>query len=190
MESIDLSTNTFVQTTSHLISLDDKIHHPTLGIRVKPHSDIKDALELVDFQQGTSAHRYIRSWKRRLKGTIITTIDGTTINKLDDIINVVRKAKQQHQKQVKVEFGSLVGFAMSGDGIPTLQTDQMNFIAYHIHSICTKHNLWINKTAWPNAIDSSEMINHDVKISKLQQKKLQLQDDWEGFCNSEWKQLN
>jgi len=91
---------------------------------------------------------------------------------------------------VKVEFGSLVGFAMSGDGIPTLQTDQMNVIAHHIHSICTKHDLWSDKTAWPDAIDSSEMIDHDVKISKLQRKKLQLQDDWEGFRNSERKQLN
>ena len=168
LESIDLSTNTFVKTTSHLIPLNDKIHHPTLGIRVKPHPDIKDALELVDFQRGTSAHRYIRSWKRRLKGTIITTIDGTPINKLDDIINAVRTAKQQHQKQVKVEFGSLVGFAMSGDGIPTLQTDQMNVIAHHIHSICTKHDLWSDKTAWSDAINSSKMIEHDVKISKLQ----------------------
>ena len=91
---------------------------------------------------------------------------------------------------MKVEFGSLVGFAMSGEGIPTLQTDQMNVIAHHIHSIRTKHDLWIDKTAWPDAIDSLEMIDHDVKISKLQQKKLQLQDDWEGFRNSEWKQLN
>ena len=90
LESIDLSTNMFVKTTSHLFPLDDKIiHHPTLGIRVKPHPDIKDALELVDFQRGTSAHRYIRSWKRRLKGTTITTIDGTPINNLDDIINAV-----------------------------------------------------------------------------------------------------
>ena len=103
---------------------------------------------------------------------------------------MVRKAKQQHQKQIKVEFGSLVGFAMSGEGIPTLQTDKMNVITHHIHSICTKHDLWTDKTPWPNAIDSAKMINHEVKISKLQQKKLQLQDDWNGFCLSECKQLN
>ena len=56
----------------------------------------------------------------------------------------------------------------------------------------TKYDLWNDKTAWPDAINSSEMIDHDVKISKLQRKnlKLQLQDDWEDFCNSEWKQLN
>ena len=71
---------------------------------------------------------------------------------------------------------------MSGEGISTLQTDQMNVIAHHIHIICTKHDLWTDKTAWPEAIDSAEMINHDIKTSKLQQKKRQLQDDWNGFC--------
>ena len=49
LESIDLSTNTFVKTTLQLIPLDNKIHHPTLGLRIKPHPDIKDALKLVDF---------------------------------------------------------------------------------------------------------------------------------------------
>ena len=129
-------------------------------------------------------------WKRRPRGTIVTSIDGNSISNYDDIISAVKKAKQQHQNKVKVEFDSLVGFLMSGEGIPTLQTDQMNVIAHHIHNIRTKHDLWTNKTAWPNTINSAKIIDHEVKISKLQQKKLQLQDDWEGFCLSEWKQLN
>ena len=59
LENIDVSTNTYIQTTSELVPLDHKIFHPTLGLRTTPHPDIKDALELVDFQCGTSAHCHI-----------------------------------------------------------------------------------------------------------------------------------
>ena len=59
LENIDVSTNTYIQTTSGLVPLDHKIYHPTLGLRTTPHPDIKNALELIDFQRGTSAHRHI-----------------------------------------------------------------------------------------------------------------------------------
>ena len=38
---------------------------------------------------------------------------------------------------VKIEFGSLAGFPISGEDILTLQADQLNVIVHHIHIICT-----------------------------------------------------
>ena len=46
---------------------------------------------------------------------------------------------------MKIEFGSLVGFAMSGEGIPTLQAVQLNVIAHHINSLRTGKDLWLDK---------------------------------------------
>ena len=82
----------------------------------------------------------------------------------------MKQAKQQHKKSIKVEFGSLAGFAMSGEGIPTLQTDQMNVIAHHIHSIQMQQDLWPekDKTKWPKNIDSAESIKQQIQIAKLQ----------------------
>ena len=40
-----------------------------------------------------------------------------------DIKAAVQKARNNNQKNIKIEFGSLVGFAMSGEGVPTLQAD-------------------------------------------------------------------
>ena len=71
------------------------------------------------------------------------SVDGKPIKCRDDIETTVKQAKQQHKKSIKVEFGSLAGFAMSGERIPTLQTDQMNVIAHHIHSIQMKQDLWL-----------------------------------------------
>ena len=59
LKNIDASTNTYIQTTSELVPLDDKTYHPTLGLQTTPHPDIKDTLKLVDFQRSTSAHRLI-----------------------------------------------------------------------------------------------------------------------------------
>ena len=81
---------------------------------------------------------------------------------------------------------------MSGEGIPILQTDQMNVIAHRIHSIRMKQDLWLEKdqTKWPTNIDSAKSIEQQIQIDKLQQQKLKLQADWEGFLHFEWKQLN
>ena len=70
LDNVDISTNTFIHTTSELIPIESKIYHPTLGIITTPHPDIRQAEELVEFQLGTSAQRHIRAWKRRLRGTI------------------------------------------------------------------------------------------------------------------------
>ena len=56
LENVVISTNTYIQTTSHLIPIDDKIYHPTLGIITTLHPDIHKAEELVEFQLGSSAH--------------------------------------------------------------------------------------------------------------------------------------
>ena len=55
-----------------------------------------------------------------------------------------------------------------------------------------KQDLWPDKDPnnWPMNIDSHESIEEQIRIAKLQRRKLKLQDDWNGFCLSEWKQLN
>jgi hypothetical protein len=123
--TLDISTNKYVHTTSHTVPLNEKACHPMLGMIVATHPDIKHAVELVEFQVGTMTHRHIRSWKRRLRGTIITTINNEPITSEDDIKILIQRAHNNKQTTIKIEFGSLVGFAMSGEGVPTLQSDQL-----------------------------------------------------------------
>jgi hypothetical protein len=82
--TLDVSTN--VHTISHAIPLNEKAYHPTLEMIVATHPDMKHAVELVEFQVGTSTHRHIRSWKRRLRGNIISTINNEPIKTEKDII--------------------------------------------------------------------------------------------------------
>jgi hypothetical protein len=141
--TLDISTNKYVHTTSHTIPLNEKAYHPTLGMIVATHPDTKQAVELVEFQVGTSTHRHIRSWKRRLRGAIIATINDETIRNENDIIEVIQRARNNKQTTIKIEFGSLVGFAMSGEGVPTLQSDQLNVIAHHLNNINNEEDIWL-----------------------------------------------
>jgi hypothetical protein len=152
---------------------------------------MKHAVELVEFQVGTSTHRHIRSWKRRLRGTIITTINNEPIRTGKDIIKVIQRARNNNQSSIRIEFGSLVGFAMSGEGVPTtLQSDQLNVIAHHLNGIINEEDIWVNKMEWPQQIHSVESIKEKVKINPMKRNKLKLTPEWDDFLKSEWKQLD
>jgi hypothetical protein len=185
-----ISTNKYAHTTSHTVPLNEKVYHSTLGMIVATHPDIKHAVELVEFQVGTSAHRHIRSWKRRLKGTIITTINNEPITSEEDIKIVIQRARSNKQTTIKIEFGSLVRFAMSGEGVPTLQSDQLNVIAHHLNSINNEEDIWVDKMDWPQQIDSVDSIKEKVKINIMKRNKLKLTPEWDDFLKSEWKQLD
>jgi hypothetical protein len=190
LSTLDISTNKYVHTTSHTIPLNEKAYHPTLGMVTATHPDMKQAMELVEFQVGTSTHRHIRSWKRRLRGTIITTINNEPIKNEKDIMDVIQRARNNKQTTIKIEFGSLVGFAMSGEGVPTLQSDQLNVIAHHLNGINNEEDIWVNKKEWPQPIDSMEVINEKVRINIMKRNRLKLTPEWDDFLKSEWKQLD
>jgi hypothetical protein len=92
-----------------------------------------------------------------LRGTIITTINNEPIRTEQNIIKVIQRSRNNNQSSIKIEFGSLVGFAMSGEGVPTLQSDQLNVIAHHLNGINNEEDM-ANKMEWPQQIDSVESI--------------------------------
>ena len=59
LETINILTNTFINTISKTIPIQEKIKHPTLGMVTRDHPDIKGAIKLIKFQPGTSTHRHI-----------------------------------------------------------------------------------------------------------------------------------
>jgi hypothetical protein len=151
---------------------------------------MKHAVELVDFQVGTSTHRHIRSWKRRLRGTIITTINDEPIRNEEDIKAVIQRARNNKQTTIKIEFGSLVGFAMSGEGVPTLQSDQLNVIAHHLNSINNEEDIWVDKTEWSQSINLEEAVKEKVRVNVMKRIKLKQTPEWDAFLKSEWNQLD
>ena len=79
---------------------------------------------------------------------------------------------------------------MSGEGIPTLQVDQLNIIVHHLHKINTEEDLWPDKEEWPHQLDLPKILPIQLSLNKLIQKKLQQTPEWPTFLKSEWKQLS
>jgi hypothetical protein len=79
---------------------------------------------------------------------------------------------------------------MSSDGVPTLQSDQLNVIAHHLNGINNEEDIWVNKMEWPQQIDPAESIKEKVKINLMKRNKLKLTPEWDDFLKSEWKQLD
>ena len=89
LETLDVSTNKYIHTTTETVLLNNKRYHPTLGIISQPHPDMEDSIEHMDFQVCTTTHSSIRSWKRRLRGTIITKVNDDPIKCADDIKDAI-----------------------------------------------------------------------------------------------------
>jgi hypothetical protein len=74
---------------------------------------------------------------------------------------------------------------MSGEGVLTLQSDQLNVIAHHLNGINNEEDIWVNKMEWPQHIDSAESIKEKVKINLMKRNKLKLTPEWDDFLRSE-----
>ena len=107
---------------------------------VKNHPDIEDAVEFIDMRVGSITHNNIKNWKRRLRGTIITKVNGETVTSVQQMKMLIAKFKQKKLQKANIEFGSLKAFAINGAGIPTLQADLLNVIAHHINAMNMKNH--------------------------------------------------
>jgi hypothetical protein len=79
---------------------------------------------------------------------------------------------------------------MSGEGAPTLQSDQLNVIAHHLNSIDNEEDIWVDKMEWPQSIDSEESVKEKVRVNFMKRNKLKQTLEWDAFLKSEWKQLD
>ncbi len=82
---------------------------------------------------------------------------------------------------------------MSGEGLPTLQFDQLNVIAHHLNAIRNEDDTsWDDPTQWPPITDDMILaaVHKGIALPKLTRKRLIHTPDWPQFKGSEWVQLN
>jgi hypothetical protein len=183
----------------HIISL--RGNHPTLGIIVEPHPDLKNAITVIQMMSGTSAAKIPR-WRSRYRNSIIQEVDGEQITTPQDLINKIREARLARKEKVEITFGRPQMSSMTYNGIPQLHFDQLNVVAHHLHAIRTGEDQWQQKEnikrtgdddayAWPpiSAEAIEEAVIKGLAIPKLSCKKLVHTDEWPRWQKSEWGQL-
>jgi hypothetical protein len=70
-------------------------------------------------------------------------IDKITITSIGQLQEAVLQKCMTWKRHVNIQFANLWWSAMSGDGLPTLQFDQLNVITHHLNAML--HN---DDTTW------------------------------------------
>ena len=170
----------FDRSTKERISL--RGDHPTLGLIIEPHDDLKRAVVVTQMMSGTAAAKIPR-WRSRYRNAIIQEVDGTQITVPQDLTQIIREARLARKDTVEVTFGRPQRSSMTSDGIPQLHSAQLNVIAHHLHAIRTGDDQWQQKEnirrtgdndayAWPpiSAEAIEEAVIKGLAIPKLSRK--------------------
>jgi hypothetical protein len=188
---MDITTNIHEPAVSETISLQGG--HPTLGLVAENHPEYEDTVTLTRCDPGTIAHKQIRRWKSRLRGSTIRMLDEVTILNVEHLQETVRLKRLTGNTHITIQFANPSWSAMSGEGLPTLQFDQLNVIAHHLNAIRhDEDNSWDDPTQWPPITDDMILaaVRKGIALPKLTRKRLLHTPDWPQFKGSEWVQLN
>lgn len=187
---LDFSTDLFGPAIIEEIPLHTA--HTTLGLIVRPHPDLNNTVLFERCKPGTMAHKNIRRWRSRLKGALVKSVGGYSIQTPQDIQRILAEHRRKKATTIAIEFSLPQWSGTNGEGLPMLHFDQLNVIAHHLHAIETGEDLWKDKTRWPDITDEmlDSCIQKGIAVPKLTRRKLKLQEDWLDFQRSEWSQLD
>jgi hypothetical protein len=195
LQQFDVTLNMFEPSVSESIQLHGS--HPTFGLTTEQHPEFMDTVILKELVPGTIAHKTLRNWKSRLRGSVIRMVDDITITspqQLEDVIATKRNENKGRYTEVTIQFAKPKWTSMNGEGLPTLAFDQLNVIAHHLRALNTTDASWDQPhTEWPPVLDEDidAVINKGLAIPKLTRRRLITQEDvWPLFQKSEYSQLD
>jgi hypothetical protein len=137
---MDITTNIHEPAVSETLPLQGG--HPTLGLITEQHPEYTDTITLIRCDPGTISHKQIRRWKSRLRGSTIRMVDDVTITDISQFTETIRLKRLTGQLYVKIQFANPRWSAMSGEGLPTLQFDQLNVITHHLNALNNDGTSW------------------------------------------------
>ena len=115
-------------------------------------------------------------------------VDNVTITNTAQLTETIRLKCLTGQLHVTIQFANPRWSAMSGEGLPTLQFDQLNVITHHLSAINNDGTTWNDPIKWP-PLDRDNIIaaiHKGLALPKLTRKRLIDTPDWPQFRDSEW----
>ena len=115
-------------------------------------------------------------------------VDDITITDIEQFTETIRLKRLTGQLHVKIQFANPRWSAMSGDGLPTLQFDQLNVITHHLNAINNDGSTWNDPIKWP-PLDNDNIIaavHKGLALPKLSRRRLLDTPEWPKFKDSEW----
>jgi hypothetical protein len=101
-------------------------------------------------------------------------VDDITITNMAQFQETIRLKRLTGQLHVKIQFANPRWSAMSGNGLRTLQFDQLNVITHHLNAINQDGSAWKDPTKWP-PLDTNNIIaavHKGLALPKLSRRRL------------------
>ncbi len=119
-------------------------------------------------------------------------VDNITITNIAQFTETIQLKQLTGQLYVKIQSANPQWSAMSGDGLPTLQFDQLDVITHHLNAINNDGATWNNPVKWP-LLDNDNIIAAIHKgqvLPKLTGQQLLDTPEWKKLKDLEWTPLN
>lgn len=139
-----------------------------------------DRLILGNIIKSTPAAK-IDKWRSRCRGAWITNVDGTPVNSILQVQEILERAKLDGKSTCQILLAHPeIKQGLTSMGIPQLHIDQLN----------PKYILNLDNIIKQDANKISDGGVWNWAFSKLTRGKLIRQNDWDEWQQSEWKQLD
>ena len=157
--------------------------HPLLGLTVE---DSDKGIRFIKCEKGTSSAR-MPKWRTTLHGSYIRYINNQPIKTISELKQHIANCKTTKRKAI-LTFAPLEPISLHPDtGIPQLHFDQLNPLSHILHDM--KHDEIEYKTV-PEAPPLNNAAVYKTTTAPLTRKRLQQQDDWNDWIESERLQLD
>jgi hypothetical protein len=90
LQQLEMSLSVFDCSAKERIPL--RGNHPTLGMIIEPHADLKNAVIVIQMMSGTFTAKIPR-WRSRYRNSIIQEINGEQITTTQDVAMKIREAR-------------------------------------------------------------------------------------------------
>ena len=141
---------------------------------------MSNRLQLQSCAKSTPSAK-IPKWRSTLHQSFPITINEYKIKTEEDIIQVIKEARENNLPSVQTTFANIDKIAMHPQkGVPILYHDQLNIVAKHIAEIkdSLEQQGYINQRYLEAIIPTIATIKSTKKKAKLTRRILKIQTDW------------
>ena len=164
------------------ITISTKDQHPTLGMDLL---DTSDGPQLKACLRGTQSAK-IPQWRHTILNGTVKTVQGIPTSNVNEVQTAISSLKQSHAN-IDITFATQQPVSIHPEtGIPQMHFDQLAPLSHVLHDL--KHD----ESPYRPDLATDQMDPYINKLDKptLTRKRLQTQDDWNEWQNSEWLQLD
>jgi hypothetical protein len=193
MATIYMSPDPYYNSFTEVLNLRkfDPMKHRTAGISFIE----KDGrVLLATMSPNTPGSSRIPRWRTNLRGAWLTSVNNKPVHSITDVQDAIQASINNNNKECSLLFAHPEGIFqrdISHDGLPIMSTNDFDQLC--LDQLNNRKDIPLQHPAQKrqyNIEDSGNVLNYTARAMKLTRGRLQKQDDWAEWKQSEYLQLD